>query len=891
MPIMSTSSTILIVDDHEMIRELLARSLENQHHRIITASSGTEALTLLQRQPIDLVLLDVMMPGMNGVDVLKQMKSDRNLRQTPVIVISADTDTDRVVSCITLGADDYISKPFNMVFVRARVNACLERNRLREREAAYQRQLEDRVAERTALAEQRATALERSEAELRRQSVILESILNSMSDGVVVVDNNGDLLHHNPAARQILNSRLPELLPSARQSSNPFRDINGVPCPPESLPLARALIEQDIAAKEVHISHTGDDRQQWLHITASPLRDPLGPTIGGVAVVRDISATKHAELALRESEARYALAARGANDGLWDWNLTAHTVYYSPRWRAMLGYAEDEIGDGLDEWLSRVHPDDREGLEARLAAHYQRLVSHFEHEYRMLHKDGTYRWMLCRGLAIWDDSGRATRMAGSQTDITDRKKAEQQLLHDALHDGLTGLPNRALLIDRLSHAINRSRRHPTYQFALLFLDLDRFKVINDSLGHTIGDQLLITIAHRLESCLRPGDTIARLGGDEFVVLLEETEHVEQAQGIAERVQQMLSAPLQIEDQAIFTTVSIGILMSDPTYCSAAQMIRDADTAMYQAKMRGKACAIVFDPAMHAQAIQQLQIESDLRGALERNEFRVFYQPIVELDNGHIVGFEALLRWQHPQRGLLTPGEFLTIAEETGLIVPISWWVLRTACAQIHQWHSTLPGATSLWVSVNLSPKQLAQPNMLAQLLAILNETGLDAQHLKLEITEHTLIEYGELTIELLSDLRRLGVQLCIDDFGTGYSSLSYLQRFPVDVLKIDRSFISQIDEHNKRGEIVRTIIALARNLGLRAVAEGTETMRQAHELRRLACDFGQGWLFAKALDADKTTALILTNRSFMDAPAALPDVVLPDRILPPVICQVSSPAP
>jgi diguanylate cyclase (GGDEF)-like protein/PAS domain S-box-containing protein len=860
----------LVVDDHETIRDLLKQVLRSQGHRVVAAASGPEALALLRKHPIDLVVLDIMMPEMSGIEVLERIKADTATQEVPVLVISADTDTDKVVTCINLGAEDYLLKPFNAVFVKARVTTCLERRRLRARERVYQQMLERRVADRTALAEQRASALERSESDLKRsetalkrQSTILQSILNSMGDGVVVVDMEGQLVHHNPAAEHILGHAFADLLPQASGQASTFRKADQQTAYlAQELPLAQAIQGKDIDGIELFVAPTQGTSGQWLSVTARPLHEPQCALMGAVGVVRDISAAKRGELALRESEERYALAARGANDGLWEWDLRSNQVHFSPRWKSMLGYSEDEIGTTLAEWTERVHPDDRDRLEARLSAHHRRLITHFEHEYRILHKDGSYRWMLCRGLATWNEAGKAMRMAGSQTDVTDRRQFEQQLVYDALHDHLTGLPNRTLFIDRLSHALSRARRNPAYHFAVLFLDLDRFKLINDGLGHALGDQLLITISRRLEQCLRPGDTAARLGGDEFTILLDDVHEEHVVRQIADRAQQVLSAPIQLGDQDVYSTASIGIVLSSAGYDSATDMIRDADTAMYRAKMAGKACAVLFDPAMHLQIMSHLHLEADLRWAVEREELRIHYQPIVALENGQIVGIEALVRWQHPQRGLLYPAEFLDVAEESGLIIPISWWVLRESCRQLRAWQQQIPGAESLWVSVNLSAKQLAQANVVAVIRDILDEAGLEPPSLKLEITEHTLVEHGEITTRVANQIRAIGVQLCIDDFGTGYSSLSYLHQLPVDVLKIDRSFISQMGERGDSNEIVRTILGLARNLGMKAVAEGTETIQQADELRRLACDFGQGWLFSKALDAADLRALMDTAHPF-----------------------------
>ncbi len=852
------SDLVLIVDDNEMIRDLLKQHICKQGHQVMTAARGAEALKILAVHPIDLIVLDIMMPGMNGVEVLEHVKSDPNTCDIPVLVLSADSDMERIITCISLGAEDYLVKPFNPVFLKVRINTCLEKRHLRTRERSYQVKLEELVAERTALARQRALAL-------KRQSAILQSILDSMGDGVVVVDTEGNLIHHNPAAASVLGDRIIDFLPNTNSVTTTFRHNDQVTvCLDQDLPLAQAIHGHAVDGMELFMVTAQDDAVgQWLSITARPLSEHQGKVTGGVAVIRDVSEAKRAEIALRKSEERYALAAYGANDGLWDWDLSSNEVYFSPRWKEMLGYTEQEIGSSINEWLDRLHPDDRERFDTNLVAHQQCLITHIEIEYRILHKNGSYYWMLCRGIAMWDKVGQTIRMAGSQTDITHRKRVEEKLLHDAFHDGLTGLPNRVFFVARLENVLQRMRARTIPGFTVFFLDLDRFKVVNDSLGHMVGDQLLITVARRLEECVRPGHIVARFGGDEFTILFEDIHDTQTAYAMADHIQTMLSATLYLDEHETFTTASIGILLhntDNSDYKSATDIIRDVDTAMYHAKIGGKARSMLFDPVMHTQAMSQLRLEADLRWAIERNELRVHYQPIVAMDTTEIVGFEALVRWQHPLHGLLFPGEFLKLAEETGLIVPISWWILRVACRQLHEWQRQIPGAASLWMSVNLSVRQLLQSDMVDQVRCILDETGLEAHSLKLEITEHALMEYGEVTTRLLTELRDMGIQLCIDDFGTGYSSLSYLQRFPIDVLKIDRSFINQIGDHGQRSEIVKTIIELVRILGLQAVAEGTETIHQARELQRLKCDFGQGWLFSKAVEAAEIETLIRQNR-------------------------------
>ena len=570
-----------------------------------------------------------------------------------------------------------------------------------------------------------------------------------------------------------------------------------------------------------------------------------------------LDSTAKAEAALRESEERYALAARGANDGLWDWHLRTNEVYYSARWKGMLGYAEDEIGTSPDEWLTRVHPEDAPHLKAQIEAHVQGTAPHLEHEHRILHKDGGYRWMLCRGVVVRDDAGTAYRMAGSLTDVTERRLAEEQLLHDAFHDSLTGLPNRALFTDLLDRSIGRAGRHADYRFAVLFIDLDRFKVVNDSLGHSIGDELLCAITRRIERCIRPGDTVARLGGDEFSILVDDIGNASDATRVANRIQHELTQPFNLSGHEVFTSASIGIALSASGYEEADDLLRDADTAMYRAKALGKARYEVFDTAMHARANALLELETDLRRAIERNEFRLYYQPVVSLETGRIAGFEGLVRWQHPQRGLLGPAAFVPIAEETGLIIPIGRWVLREACRQMRQWQERFPTMNDLTISVNLSGKQFAQARLVEDVDEALKESGLAPGRLRLEITESVVMENAPSAVATIDQLRGLQVKVDIDDFGTGYSSLSYLQRFSADHLKIDRSFVSNIgSDRGENAEIVRTIVTLAHHLGMDAVAEGVETQDQLTTLRELGCQSFQGYLFAEPLtDAEANRML------------------------------------
>src|SRR5438477_1496271 len=682
---------LLIVDDNEMNRDMLARRLARKGYEIALAENARQLLQRVEQEGVDLVLLDIEMPEISGLDALKTLREAYSPIELPVIMVTAKNQSEDIVKALDMGANDYLTKPIDFPVAVARIGT--------------------------------------------------------------------------------------------------------------------------------QLSH------------------------------------KRAQEALRESEERYALAAQGANDGLWDWNVLTNFVHYSPRWKAMLGYQEGEVGGTPEEWFDRIHDADRERVKQEIAAHQKGLTPHFESEHRMLHKDGSFRWMLSRGLAVRDASGKTLRMAGSQTDITEGK----------VSDPLTGLPNRLLFIDRLGRVIKHAKRRKDHIFAVLFLDLDGFKMINDSVGHLIGDQLLLGVAHRLEKCLRSTDTVARLGeaftvarlgGDEFTVLLDDIKDPGDAKRAADRMMKALAAPFILGGKEVFTSVSIGIALSTSAYEQPEEMLRDADTAMYRAKALGKARYEVFDADMRASVMARLQLETDLHRALEREELRNFYQPIVTLASGEIAGFEALLRWQHPTRGLLGPIEFIPVAEEPVLIRELGWWHLRKACQQISEWRAGSLAHRHLSISVNLSAKQFLQPKLVEDIRNLLHELALPAEALKLEITESTVMADPSAAIEMLQQIKSLGIRLAIDDFGTGYSSLSYLHRFPLDTLKIDRSFISGMGDDGEGMEIARTILPMANNLRLDVVAEGVETLQQVAMLKKLQCKYGQGYYFSRPLSAEGTAALL-----------------------------------
>ncbi len=678
--------TLLVVDDEELNRDLLSRRLTRAGFAVRTAPDGPSALAAVSDGGIDLVLLDIMMPGLSGLDVLKRLREQRSSGELPVIMVTAKVQAEDVVEALELGADDYVTKPINFSVALARIRTQVARSR--------------------------------------------------------------------------------------------------------------------------------------------------------------------AERALRESEERYALAVAGTNDGLWDWRVDTGVFFGSPRWREIMCVDPETDIAHLDAWIERLHPDDQRRVREDIYDHVEDRSGHLDSEARVRIGDN-YHWILIRGKAVRDTTGRAVRLAGSVTDITGGKVA----------DALTGLPNRVLFDDRLGRLFEHAKRVAGYEFAVMFIDLDRFKNVNDSLGHEAGDRLLVETARRLERNLRASDsvsrvdpddkgrvvghTIARFGGDEFGIILGGVRRPTDATHVATRLIRAVAEPYHLGGQDVFVSASVGIALSATVYERPSDMLRDADTALYRAKAAGRGRFEIFDAEMRAEILKCVETEADLRRAIDEGGFLLHYQPIVEIARGRIAGLEALLRWQHPTRGLVMPGDFISIAEETGLIVPLGYWVVGEVCRQILEWNREPDGHERPVVAVNVSRRQLQMGDFARRVIAIVDGYGVPHEAIEFELTESVIMTEPDDVRSAIAQLKASGFRISIDDFGTGYSSLSTLQRLPVDRLKLDRSFLDEVQGDSEARQVMEGIMLLAEHLRLEVVAEGIETVQHLRRVRGMNCPFGQGYLFSR----------------------------------------------
>jgi diguanylate cyclase (GGDEF)-like protein/PAS domain S-box-containing protein len=683
----------------------------------------------------------------------------------------------------------------------------------------------------------------RLEEEHRRREVI-----ESLDQGMSVVDSNGLVTLWNDALERILDCPRERALGRSLTGAMPALGQTDLP---------RAINEALTNRSPGTVAQLGLASAAGARI----LQVRILPVVGGVTLLwQDITERTHAERTLKRSEERLVLAAEGANDGLWELDLRSKEFYVSGRWRAMLGLPAPAGIGRPEEWIDRVHADDIGSLKEALEAHLSGKTDHLRHEHRIRHEDGTYRRFLCRGVAGRGAGRRSVRIAGSLTETTEQQASapEVRLPTDVFLDPLTGLCNRAVFVEGLGRRLEEFKARPAAsRFAALYLDLDRFKIVNDSLGHLVGDELLTAVSRRLESCLRQGDALARLGGDEFAILLNELGDETQANAIAFRIQDVLSAPFSIGGREVFTSASIGIAVGGGQYNNPDEIMRDADTALYHAKARGKARHEMFDADMHARELDRLGLENDLRHAVTNNDFEVVYQPIVLLGSGMCVGFESLIRWTRNGKPV-SPVTFIPLAEELGIIEPLGTWVLQQACTTFADWKRRFPDGGLDYITVNVSSRQLMQQNFLWIVEQAVHSAGLKPCDLRLEITETALMDNPTEAAKLLRELREFGTKIYLDDFGCGYSSLSHLAKLPVDALKIDRSFVKNLLLPD-RPAIVESILALARTLKTSVVAEGIEEDGQARELERLGCTHAQGYLFSRPLATRAVEELLVAN--------------------------------
>ncbi|MGD1699496.1 EAL domain-containing protein [Dapis sp. BLCC M229] len=1058
IPEASKELHLLIVEDMMEDVELILSVLNSDGIKFTydIAESDLDYRQLLKDNVYDAILSDYHLVDFDIFDVLRLLQQSG--QEIPVILITNELQEKEALSILKAGVNDYLLK--NRLFTLSIIleRAIAESRLKKEQQLAIQKlqqQAKQEVIINRIVQGMRNTLL--LDDVLQKTIEQLHEVLQVSRCFIVRPDcqNNIKLCHFSKITvkcsnqvcfcyqvhhyyseslargEQVKISKLDTtILPEVKNIINKCQVISVLITP---------LLYQDTYLGGI-ILHQCDLERQWSEDELSLLKsiaDRCAIAIHQAELYEqaqtEIAERKRVEQELRQSQERYALAIEAGHVGIWEWDLQTNEIYLDPILKAMLGFEDWEIRNHIDDWSQLVHPEDREQMMTAKNYHLAGLTPKYEMEHRIQHKDGSYRWFFCRGVAIRDSQGKAFRMMGTKTDITkckqaeetaiasqqqlvamiailrnitQRKQAEKALLenerrfralienatdliliidahgissyvspsvrkilgyipeksvgnsifelihvddlllitytinkaienpgisqspieyrvkhrsgywcffegvvtnllhdpavggiiinshditqrkrteaqwkHDALHDLLTNLPNRTLFMDRLQQTIKYAERRKNFLFAVLFIDIDRFKVVNDSLGHRIGDELIITIAKKLKGLLRNGDTVARLGADEFVILLEDISAVRDATSVANRIHQQLTLPIILDENEVFLTASIGIALSSTSISSsstsiraAEHILRDAEIAMHSAKDLGRGSHQIFCTSMHTQLLKRLKLENNLQRALknlenqsltEQSEFLLNYQPIVSLTTNQIIGFEALVRWQHPELGLISPSEFIPLAEETGLIIPLGLWVLRKACFQLRQWQNQWPNNYPLKMSVNLSVKQFAQTDLIDQIDKILLETQLDARSLKLEITESALIENNESVTEKMSQLRARNIQLCIDDFGTGYSSLSYLHRFPMNTLKIDRSFVNRIGIVNlvsegsiEPTEIIRSIITLSHNLGIDVVAEGVETSEQVIQLQALRCEYGQGYLFSKPLDMAAATGLV-----------------------------------
>jgi PAS domain S-box-containing protein/diguanylate cyclase (GGDEF)-like protein len=809
---------ILVVDDEELNLRLLERCLRHDGYDVLTAPDADTALALVAGNDFDLLLLDVELGATDGITLCRQVRERHPDRMLPILFVTGHSDRDTRLRGLDAGGDDYLGKPVDFLELQIRVRNLLRSKANHDAQEEFQRMVENGL------------------------------------DITTVVQPDGTIRYESPSITRILGYAPDELV-----GKNIFQVIH-----PEDRARVQAVFDQEIARGmgspliEFRFLHADGS---WRVLASVGHRLP-GPSArrGVVVSSRDVTARKAMEARLEQSEARHSLAARASNDGLWEWEPDNGRVYFSERWLEMLGIGTRGVAAtphgspsaSIDTWFTRIHELDRDRVRAELAMHLAGTVPTFESEYRLLHVDGSYRWMWNRALAVRDPQA-GLRIAGFQRDLTEVRA----------YDRVTGLPNRVMLADRLEVAIRRCQESAEFLAAVLFVDVVGFKALSQSMGRPAADELLGVVARRLEAISGGREhLVTRAGADHFILLASGLSSGEAAVELAKSLVEAVGPPCRVREHEIFASVRVGIAMVDRDSSDVDNVLKQAEVAANTAEREGSGWA-VYAPHMLERATRRFRLESELRRTVEERRLTLHYQPILRLTDGHVTGFEALVRWPHPERGLIPPAEFIPVAESTGVIVTLGEWVLGQACAQLAAWRRSHPAANDLGMSVNVSARQLAN-GLVHRVERVLGESGIDPAWLTLELTESALMSDERRSREVLGELRRMKVGLSLDDFGTGYSSLAYLHRFPVDYLKVDRSFVSDLGRESGT-PIVGAIVGLAHNLGIRVVAEGVETASQLDHLRRLGCESAQGYLFSRPVDAGAAGVLLGSSEAWLGA--------------------------
>lgn len=836
---------MLLVEDDADARALTEHFAATLGYRLQSVDRASAALEAFERHPFEIVLVDWSLPGIDGLEFIQRLRGLPGGSSAYVIMLTARGGMEDVRKAIRQGVNDYLPKPFDLQAFTIRLLLADRSIGQPATDAGDVIAGHDRRAEQIErLLKVEIERRTQTETLLRRTERVYRSLAQNMPGGMLVFDR--DLRY------TVAEPKLPGLN-SKDVEGRTVREVFGT-----TLPQLEAAYLSVLEGHHSEFEQELDGR--FFHVQTVPIRDDSGNVQGGLHLSQDITQARLDLERLRESEERYELAARGTNDGIWDWDLRTDLVYYSVRWQTITGSAVGtRQATGPDFWFSRIHPDDRARVSSELKMHLSDHSNQFLTEHRLIHDSGDILWVLVRGVALRDDDGKAYRIAGSITDITTQKRMEESLMSNALYDSLTKLPNQALLLDRLKSAYDRASRNPHYLFAVVSLELDRFELITESLRGEKVEELLHSIVERLADRLRSSDTLARIGESKFAILLDDVANHEEAKELFNNIQDEVSMPFVIGGSDLFVGANMGIAFSDAEHEEADELLRSAELARYHARESGSSGYEIYREFMQSHMRIRMKLETQLRIALQNMDFELHYQPIVSLSAGAVVGVEALLRWEHPELGFISPAQFVPIAEETGMIRAIGEWALRTACLQSRSWQDD--GLGELYTAVNLSARQFHEEDLIELAKSAISQARMVPELLVLELTESTAMKDHDYAMSVLRELRNLGFRVAIDDFGTGYSSLAYLKDMPADTLKIDRSFLADVPADAESSAIVAAIIQLGRGLKRKIVAEGVETSEQLAFLHSAGCDLIQGFYFSKPLPAAEVSAFIRDRKA------------------------------